>query len=386
MTFSAQAFLLHCKENRFQFFTGTPCSYLRPFINSVIDDHTLHYRAAPNEGDAVAMAAGAYVAGQKGVVIFQNSGLGNAVNALTSLCYPFRIPLLLIVTHRGEPGGEKDEPQHELMGQITKELLDVMHIPHLPFPKSEDELPSLFQYINNHFVNEETPLALIMSKGDISDYELQSPKFDRSLSENSFSYTEKRTITRESLPLRNEVLKQIIRYRKSDDIIVATTGYTGRELYALEDHPQHFYMVGSMGSASSFALGMALTANHKRIIILDGDSAAIMRMGNFSAIGHFAPPNLIHIVLDNGLNESTGGQPSLSYSLSFGAIAQASGYRSAENVESLSSLENYLEQLPLRGNGPHFLHVPINSGTPAKLPRPHMTPLQVRVRIQEVLQ
>ncbi|MBT4088393.1 MAG: phosphonopyruvate decarboxylase, partial [Deltaproteobacteria bacterium] len=119
-------FLDLCKHHQFDLFSGTPCSYLKPLINAVIDDPEIQYLSATNEGDAVAMVCGAYLNQRKGVVMFQNSGFGNAVNPLTSLSFPFRFPFIMIVTHRGQPGGPADEPQHELMGKVTEDLLDTL--------------------------------------------------------------------------------------------------------------------------------------------------------------------------------------------------------------------------------------------------------------------
>lgn len=101
---SADSFLQSARKRGFDFFTGVPCSFLTPFINGTIKDHGLSYIGATSEGEAVAIAAGAWLAGRKSVVMFQNSGLGNAVNPLTSLNFPFQIPVLIIVTWRGQPG------------------------------------------------------------------------------------------------------------------------------------------------------------------------------------------------------------------------------------------------------------------------------------------
>ena len=119
---SADEFLKPLVSRGYTFFTGVPCSFLKPFINYVIQSDNLVYVTASSEGEAIGIAAGAYLAGRKTAVMCQNSGLGNTINPLTSLNYPFKIPTLLIVTLRGEPG-IKDEPQHELMGQITGEAL-----------------------------------------------------------------------------------------------------------------------------------------------------------------------------------------------------------------------------------------------------------------------
>jgi len=116
---NAEAFVQAVRAQGFALWTGVPCSYLKPFINYVIDDPASRYVAAANEGDAIAIAAGASLAGSPAIAMFQNSGLGNAVNPLTSLTHTFNIPVLVITTLRGEPGGAPDEPQHELMGAIT---------------------------------------------------------------------------------------------------------------------------------------------------------------------------------------------------------------------------------------------------------------------------
>ena len=134
---AADAFLEPAQERGFSFYAGVPCSFLTPLINRVISDPALNYVGAASEGEAVAVAAGAWLAGRRTVVMCQNSGLGNTVNPLTSLNHPFRIPTLLIVTWRGQPG-LKDEPQHELMGEVTGSLLDTIAIGHAGFPKEVD--------------------------------------------------------------------------------------------------------------------------------------------------------------------------------------------------------------------------------------------------------
>ena len=134
---SADEFLNPATELGFNFFTGVPCSFLTPIINKVISDKSINYLPATSEGEAVSIAAGAWLAGKKTIVMCQNSGLGNTVNPLTSLNYTFKIPTLLLVTWRGEPG-QKDEPQHELMGEITPQLLNTIKIPFELFPNKPE--------------------------------------------------------------------------------------------------------------------------------------------------------------------------------------------------------------------------------------------------------
>ena len=157
----ASDFINPARAQGFTTWAGVPCSFLTPFINSVIDDPEMHYVSAANEGDAVAIASGAALAGRRAVALMQNSGLGNAVSPLSSLNWVFRLPVLLIITLRGEPG-VPDEPQHELMGQITTRLLDELQIPWDWFPRSADEVEGALVVANWQMERSGLPYALVM--------------------------------------------------------------------------------------------------------------------------------------------------------------------------------------------------------------------------------
>src|SRR5262245_8097068 len=167
------SFVSQAREMGFRLFTGVPCSYLKPLINYTLGAPGVEYVGAANEGDAVAIAAGADLAGRRSVVMFQNSGLGNAVNPLTSLNAPFRIPALLIVTWRGEPGGDPDEPQHELMGQITPGMLDLLGIRWGFFPTSEAEVAPALARAVGHMDETRRPFALVMRKDSVAPHALR---------------------------------------------------------------------------------------------------------------------------------------------------------------------------------------------------------------------
>ncbi|MFQ5534264.1 MAG: thiamine pyrophosphate-binding protein, partial [Sphingomonadales bacterium] len=160
----ADEFLEPAFRQGFNFYTGVPCSFLTPLINRAIDAPRINYVGATSEGEAVAIAAGAWLAGRQAVVMGQNSGLGNMVNPLTSLSHPFRIPVLLIVTWRGRPG-LGDEPQHEVMGRIIGDLLETLNIDHRPFPMSPDEVAPALDAARAAFKQSSLPFALIMEKG-----------------------------------------------------------------------------------------------------------------------------------------------------------------------------------------------------------------------------
>ena len=163
---SSSKFIDLMTEKGFGPYIGVPCSFLKPLINYIIDREDVEYIAANNEGEAVAIASGAYLAGKRPVVMLQNSGLGNTINPLTSLNYVFKIPLLLIVTWRGEPG-LKDEPQHELMGQITFDLLKVVRVKCDEFPTSDDEIEDKIADAINYMSQTSLPYAFIMRKDTV---------------------------------------------------------------------------------------------------------------------------------------------------------------------------------------------------------------------------
>src|SRR6266852_6131148 len=170
---TAADFLAEAASHGFDFYTGVPCSFLTPLINGVLSRKALAYVGAASEGEAVAIAAGAWLAGRKTVVMCQNSGLGNAVNPLTSLNAPFRIPTLLITTWRGQPG-IGDEPQHKLMGQITQRLLSVIEVEHEPFPKSTEALPAALRRAVARMAQNELPFAFVLEQGSVRDDGLEA--------------------------------------------------------------------------------------------------------------------------------------------------------------------------------------------------------------------
>ncbi len=368
----AGAFIEPARARGFSLYSGVPCSYLKPFINYVINDENLRYVGAANEGDAVAVAAGAELAGQRGVVMFQNSGFGNTVNALTSLTHTFQIPILIIVTLRGEPGGPADEPQHEMMGQITTDLLELMGVAWDWFPSDEADIEATLERAVATMDSERKPFALVMRKGSVAKHDLRSSP-------------EVAAPKAQSVPAaaatasRSEMLQAVQQNVDAKSVVIATTGYTGRELYALDDRSNQLYMVGSMGCAVSLGLGVALACPDRQVIVLDGDGALLMRLGALAMLGFQRPTNLTHILLDNRIHESTGGQSTLSESVDFCALAAASGYpsvTSADTPEKLATeLSNASSQLT-------FIYAPTLPGVPDGLPRPTITPAEVADRLR----
>ncbi len=371
----AGAVLQAAGASGFSFYTGVPCSFLTPLINRVASDRSLQYVAAASEGEAVAIAAGAWLAGRQTVVMCQNSGLGNAVNPLTSLNAPFRIPTLLIVTWRGQPG-LADEPQHALMGEITQDLLAIMRLGQAPFPQTEAALGPGFAHAHAEMDRTSLPFALVMHKGDLADEALDEPP-------RPLPPPGSRTDLCEHgpRPARAAILERLLALVPADAPIIATTGKTGRELFTLQDRAQHLYQVGSMGGAAPMALGLAL-ATGRRTIVLDGDGAALMKLGAMATIGAYQPPALLHVLLDNGVHDSTGGQATVSASVDFAGVALSCGYAHAFSCDTETGFAAAFAAA-LAASGPVLLHVRIQPGSMAKLGRPTVAPHEVARRFRD---
>jgi phosphonopyruvate decarboxylase len=354
-----------------------PCSFLTPLINAVLSRPELAYVGAASEGEAVAIAAGAWLAGRKTVVMCQNSGLGNAVNPLSSLNAPFRIPTLLITTWRGQPG-IADEPQHELMGRITQELLSVLDVEHQAFPKAAETVPAALRHAAARMAASELPFALVMERGSVRDDGLDLPPHRRSK-----PGTREDLTTLGEAPRRAAVLERFLTLADPAAAVIATTGKCGRELFTLADRPQHLYQVGSMGGASGMGLGVALNVS-RPVVVLDGDGAALMKLGSFATIGAYAPASLIHIVLDNGVHDSTGGQPTVSSSVDFAAVALACGYRYAVSCGTLDGFASAY-RAAAAGPKPALIHARIAPGSMSKLGRPTIAPEDVARRFKAFL-
>ena len=374
---AADAFLEPALERGFSFYTGVPCSFLTPLINRVISNPS-DYVGAASEGEAVAIAAGAWLAGRRTVVMCQNSGLGNTVNPLTSLNHPFRIPTLLIVTWRGQPG-LKDEPQHALMGQVTGSLLDTIAIDHADFPRDADTVAATLDRAERAMAADELPFALIMEKGSVRDDGLDQP--DQAIRPRGKIEDLRQDSER---PARIDLLRAVQALVPAEAAVVATTGKTGRELFTCEDRRQQLYQVGSMGCASAMGLGIALNTE-RPVLVLDGDGAALMKLGTMATVGAHAPGNLIHVVLDNGVHDSTGGQATVSPNVDFTAVAQACGYPRAFRCDSEAGFAGALEAAFAEAPKPVLIHAMIAPGSLAKLGRPTIAPRDVARRFRSFL-
>ncbi len=384
----AHDFVEAARQRGFEWYAGVPCSFLTPFINYVLQDPSLRYISMANEGDAVALIAGVALSGvsggghRPGIAMMQNSGLGNAVSPLTSLTWTFELPQLLIVTWRGQPG-VPDEPQHALMGPITPAMLDTLEIRWELFPTRAAEIASALDRAVAHMDTTGKPYALIMQKGSVAPHCLEAgADAVRILASRARAIQEPRTLAPAGRASRQEVLREVVaRTPVGSTAVLASTGFCGRELYAIEDRPNHLYMVGSMGCVVPLALGFALARPDLHVIALDGDGAALMRMGAFATVGAYGPSNLSHLLLDNGVHDSTGGQATVSPNVSFAEVAAACGYASSLDTDNPGRIAEWLQSPP--AEGARFARILIRTGSPSDLPRPSITPVEVKRRLMQ---
>jgi len=359
-----QRLVASLRTNGVSFFTGVPDSLLKEFCSflSARIEPRRHIIAA-NEGAAIALATGYHLAtGSIPLVYMQNSGLGNAVNPLTSLADSevYGIPILLVIGWRGEPG-EQDEPQHCKMGRIMLQLLDNMEIGHELITRLTGDPDDLIERVCDRVGQESRPFALIVKRGTFEAYVADADDEER------YSLT------------REQAIQSVVDCLLQSDVVVSTTGMASRELFEYREllghgHGRDFLTVGSMGHCSQIALGVALEKRKRRIYCFDGDGAVIMHMGSLATIGALAPENLVHIVLNNSAHDSVGGQPTVGHSIDLVEIARACGYKRAIRAVTSTEVKNAISILS-ENAGPTFLEIRVKRGHRKNLGRPTATPV-----------
>ena len=367
-------FIEALREKGIDCFAGVPDSLLKN-ICAYITDHfdAAHNIIAANEGAAVGLAAGHYLAtGQPACVYMQNSGEGNIINPLASLTDQevYNIPVLLLIGWRGRPGVH-DEPQHVKQGKVTTGLLNVMGVNYEVLSKEEDKAAKQIEKAAKALANKEV-FAFVIEKDTFEDYKLQNVEVnDLTLS-------------------REEAIQTVAAALGEKDCIVSTTGMISRELFEYraamnQGHERDFLTVGSMGHASQIALGIALAQPERRVWCFDGDGAAIMHMGSMAIVANKAPKNYVHVVFNNGAHDSVGGQPTVGLKIDLTAIAKAVDYKAAYTVDNKEGLNAILCEAK-NHEGPVLIEVKVKKGNRKDLGRPTTTPIQNKEALMQFLQ
>lgn len=339
-------------------FTGVPDSYLNGFCSYLTENCDCYeHIVTANEGNSVGVAAGHFFAtGGLPLVYMQNSGMGNAVNPLASLVDKnvYSVPMIWLIGWRGQPG-TGDWAQHQLQGEITCSLPELLNIHYEILPDDDEKASEIIRCACSKAAAERCPVALIAPKGVLAG--------------------EKKANTPDtSYPLsREEAMEIVLDCMPCDTIYSATTGRATRELFFLrekrnESHSCDFLNVGSMGHASSVALGIASAKPERPVVVFDGDCACMMHMGALTMVSKMNVPNLLHIVLNNGAHESVGGQPSAGFAVDFTSIAKASGYVTMNKAATTEKeISEFIAALRKTGKA-SFLEIRIHKGLSRPLP------------------
>jgi len=357
------------------FYTGIPDSQLKGLCNYLMNTYGIdpkHHVIAANEGNCAALAAGYHLAtGKVPVVYMQNSGEGNIINPVASLLNDkvYAIPVVFIIGWRGEPG-VYDEPQHIYQGEVTTRLLDDMGIASFVIGRDTTDEEVEEKMVEFHSILDSgKDVAFVIRKGALTD----APKV---------AYRNDNQMVREA------IIHHIVK-AAGEDPIISTTGKASRELFETrvangQSHQYDFLTVGSMGHASSIALGVAINKPELRIWCIDGDGAALMHMGAMAVIGAMKPGNLIHVMINNGAHETVGGMPTVASVIDLVAIARGCGYPNAVCVDNYADLDRELVEARQRDELT-FIEVKCSIGARENLGRPTTTALDNKQNFMEYL-
>lgn len=368
------SFLSELRLRGIEFFVGVPDSLLSSFT-STLDFHDAQITnvTAANEGNAVAIAAGYHLAtGRFPLVYMQNSGLGNAVNPLLSLADPavYKIPMILLIGWRGEPG-KKDEPQHMVQGALTEAQLKLMGVSYQILDNNSN-----INLVINNAINKMgergSPVAILVKAGTF------------------VKFIKNKMSPNKNFPLyREEALEKLLGLFDLDAIVIATTGKASREIYEIRlkngIESADFLCVGSMGHASSIALGVALGKPSSKVICLDGDGAMLMHMGALPTIADHKPSKYLHILLNNASHESVGGQRTVADVINFSNLSIACGYKKYYCATTSDEIKLVWDEIKLYEEGPIFFEIKINASSREDLKRPENSPENNKNKFMKIL-
>lgn len=373
MTHNPQVVFDEIQNLGFNFYSGVPDSLLKEFctiLTQNVSDN--NHVIAANEGNAIALGVGNFLAsGNPPLIYMQNSGFGNAVNPLLSLADPeiYSIPMLIMVGWRGEPG-IKDEPQHLKQGRVMISLLESLEIPYFLFGKEHSLIE--FHKAREKMIATGGPVVVLVSKDSFEAVSSIETSCD------------KRLLSRE------QAIKSVIESLDENTFVVSTTGMASRELWEIRKEinknlHRDFLTVGSMGHASSIALGLNLARPNRKVLCLDGDGAALMHLGSLALSGINSKRNFLHVVLNNGAHDSVGGQPTVGFDIDFCGIAKSCGYPNVLRATNLTEIQEGVLQF---NNEPvtHFLEIVIRKGNRSNLGRPTDEPIANRDSFMKAFQ
>ena len=343
------------KKNNSNFFTGVPDSVLKELSSYLQNKDKKKHIIASNEGSAVSLGIGHYLSTKSiPAVYMQNSGLSNALNPLISIAHQkvYSIPLILIIGWRGSPK-IKDEPQHNVKGQITEQILKLLNIKYtiLRSMKDLNKFDKQIKFAKRNRLI----VACLIEQGTLE-------KNKKIIKKKDFYKLDKEFF-----------LKTLLENIDKKTKVISSTGYNSREIMYLRDKYQlknnkDFYMVGGMGHTSSVALGYSLS-NKKKTVCVDGDGSFLMHLGSIKTAGTFANKNFKYILLNNNSHDSVGGQNTYSNDIDFEKLSKSLSFKKFFSINESKNLKKKLKSF-LSEKKLSFLEVKVANSKIKKLTRP----------------
>ena len=361
-----------------RFFTGVPDSLLKEIcfcFNKSLNNN--NHIIACNEGAAVSLGIGHFLATSRPALIYlQNSGLGNIVNPLISLSHKevYSIPSILLIGWRGEILDDKsqlvDEPQHRAQGKITCRQLELMGIDYFILDRNSKNYKNLIKKKLENSLKKNTPFAIVVRKNCFSEKKII-----------------KNQNKKEKLLSREIIIREIISSIPKNTFIVSTTGFTSRELFEIRkiekmNHSSDFLTIGGMGHASQIAVGIALAKPNLKILCIDGDGSLLMHSGSMAL--NALCKNLIHVVINNGVHDSVGGQPTLAKNIRLSKLAKSFGYGYSKTVDNKEDISKSLKDA-FKLNKSTFIEILSVKGVSSDLSRPNLKPTQIKELFMDAL-
>ncbi|HVN73941.1 MAG TPA: sulfopyruvate decarboxylase subunit beta [Methanoregula sp.] len=324
------------------------------------------------EEDGVGISAGAYLAGARPLVAIQSSGLGNMLNAILSLTGTFGLPLPVLASWRGTEG--EAIPAQIPFNRPLPEILAAAGIP-CTVVSGPDKAGEIGGAVASAFRDRTARAILIPQEffegsacaGNAAEVTPANPR--------PFSVCYERDWRKPAMTRYDAI--RTVAAAVTDQVLVSNIGVPSKELYALKDRPENFYMLGSYTQASSIGLGIATVRPDRQVVVLDGDGS-LLGSSILPVIGAAAPPNLTIVALDNGVFGSTGNQPRPGGdTVDLRLMAMAAGFAETWTVHEPWELEVALDTS--EGRGPAFIHVRIRPGN-SDVKNIPLGPLKIRDR------
>ncbi|OAA39367.1 Thiamine pyrophosphate enzyme, N-terminal TPP-binding domain protein [Metarhizium rileyi] len=336
-----------------------------------------------NEGAAVALAAGYHLStGHVAMVYMQNSGLANALNPLQSIAAKevFGIPMLLFIGWRGA-SAEEEELQDALVGPRLLGNLQANDIPHEEIPTCIHRAKEAISRLVAKAVRDKTPVALIAPRDTFQEYEIDKlPKFPFDFTASHLGMKEWISADPEHLPLSREgAIRCVIDQMARGDVSLSSLGGNSREYYMIRKKmrrsiARNFFCIGAMGHVYALSYGVSIGFTSGRIFCIDGEGSFLMHAGNIALLAGISPPNLIHIVIYNGVYASTGNHPVAMSRENLVSLARGLPYEQKFFVDDLESLEKACRA----SRKSTLIIVAVNSSAQKNLPAPSETPRELK--------